>query len=170
MAALLLGKISQAAERGVEISIGEDTAAPDLAVPNRDLITILGNLIDNAVDAAATGEAPHRVAVSLHPTGAQDGLRIQVADSGRGIEPEQVEEIFTRGWTTKNEAGHGIGLALVRRSVQRNGGEIKVGADPVLGGAVITVSLPNRAEANEADTEVNDADKDTPTAKERAEV
>ena len=175
VAALLLGKISQAAERGVEISITEDTAAHDLAVPNRDLITILGNLIDNAVDAAAAGEPPHRVAVGLCSgpdserndggleSGTQTvGLRIQIADSGRGIEPEHAEEIFTRGWTTKNEAGHGIGLALVRRSVDRNGGEIVVANDPVLGGAVITVHLPNRTDTPPSD--------DAPAAKERAEV
>jgi two-component system CitB family sensor kinase len=244
VAALLLGKISQAAERGVEISISEDTAAPELAVPNRDLITILGNLIDNAVDAAAAGEAPHRVAVSVcyepvsgrggglggelsggstvwlsgeqgsGPNGEMDGgsgdepergpggglgsgprggpgdgLRIRVADSGRGIKPEHAEEIFNRGWTTKNEAGHGIGLALVRRSVDRNGGEIVVAADPVLGGAVITVHLPNyadglaedRAEGGAEDHSASSVnidgaddhsgrDGDVPAAKERAEV
>jgi two-component system, CitB family, sensor kinase len=172
VAALLLGKISQAAERGVEISITEDTAAHDLAVPNRDLITILGNLIDNAVDAAAAGEPPHRVAVGLC-SGPESGgkvstqtvgLRIQIADSGHGIEPEHAGEIFTRGWTTKNEAGHGIGLALVRRSVDRNGGEIVVANDPVLGGAVITVHLPNRTDTHSSD------DAPAPAAKERAEV
>lgn len=143
VAALLLGKISQAAERGIEIAIGDDTAAHDLAVPNRDLITILGNLIDNAVDAAAATQAPHRVAVSLREE-PDAGLRIRVADSGEGIAPEHADEIFTRGWTTKHEAGHGIGLALVRHSVQRNGGTIEVGTDPILGGALITVELPNR--------------------------
>lgn len=143
VAALLLGKISQAAERGVEVSIGEDTAAPDLPVPNRDLITILGNLIDNAVDAAAGHDAPHRVAVSLRA--GPDGLTVRVADSGPGIAPEERDRIFTRGWTTKDEAGHGIGLALVLRSVRCNGGTIKVAADAVLGGAAITVRLPASA-------------------------
>ncbi|HWG23973.1 sensor histidine kinase [Actinospica sp.] len=145
VAALLLGKISQAAERGVEIAIGEDTAAPDLAVPNRDLITILGNLIDNAVDAAAATEVPHRVSVSL--CSGAEGVRIRVADTGAGIAPEHADEIFTRGWTTKQEAGHGIGLALVRHSVGRNDGTIAIAVDPVLGGAAITVSLPTSAGA-----------------------
>ena len=149
VAALLLGKISQAAERGIEIAISEDTAAPELAVPNRDLITILGNLIDNAVDAAAAGEAPHRVAVSL--CSGPEALRIRVSDTGPGIDSEHADEIFTRGWTTKHEAGHGIGLALVRRSVDRNNGSIEVAADPVLGGAVITVHLPNRPDSDSAD-------------------
>jgi len=182
VAALLLGKISQAAERGVEVTIGEDTAAHDLPVPTRDLITILGNLIDNAVDAAAASPAPHRVAVSLCTAkegtakegtakegaakeggaakkgtaegtasegAASEGVGgrwgefvVRVADSGAGIEPELVGEIFTRGWTSKNEAGHGIGLALVRRAVHGNGGAIDVTADALLGGAAVTVRLP----------------------------
>lgn len=172
VAALLLGKISQAAERGVEISIGEDTAAPDLAMPNRDLITILGNLIDNAVDAAAAGEAPHRVAVSLcagvgsgmgsamdsgmgsamgsgTATDSQE-VMIRVADTGEGIPPELAEQIFTRGWTTKQDSPgrHGIGLALVRHSVRLHGGLIDVATDPVLGGAAITVRLPHPSPAS----------------------
>jgi sensor histidine kinase regulating citrate/malate metabolism len=100
-------------------------------------------LIDNAVDAAAATQATHRVTVSLREDA--DGLRIQVADGGAGVAPEHAEEIFTRGWTKKNEAGHGIGLALVRHTVARNGGSIEVARDPVLGGAVITVDLPSRA-------------------------
>ena len=146
VAALLLGKISQAAERGVEIAIGDDTAAPDLGVPNRDLITILGNLIDNAVDAAAAAEAPHRVAVSL--CAADRDVRIRIADSGSGIAAEHSDEIFTRGWTTKQETGHGIGLALVRHSVDRNHGTIAIATDPVLGGALITVVLPNTSDVS----------------------
>ena len=163
VAALLLGKISQAAERGVEISISEDTAAPELAVPNRDLITILGNLIDNAVDAAAAGEAPHRVAVSLCSV-PDDGVRIRVADSGRGIEPDHAEEIFTRGWTTKNEAGHGIGLALVRHSVTRNSGQITVTSDPILGGAAITVHLPTHTDPGANQNPTNAATSATTTS------
>ncbi len=169
VAALLLGKISQAAERGIEISIGDDTAAPELAVPNRDLITILGNLIDNAVDAAAAGEAPHRVAVSLRDD-ANDGLRIRVADSGEGIAPEHADEIFTRGWTTKNEAGHGIGLALVRHSVDRHGGTIDVATDPALGGALITVHLPNPADSADAMGSAHAMDAAHSVHRDRAEV
>lgn len=142
VAALLLGKISQAAERGVEITIAEDTAAHVLPLPSRDLVTILGNLIDNAVDAAAASSGPHRVAVSVRDTSAPDGLTLRVADSGAGIEPDLVDDVFTRGWTTKNEAGHGIGLALVRRAVHGNRGSIEVEQDPELGGAAVTVRLP----------------------------
>lgn len=177
VAALLLGKISQAAERGVEVTVGEDTSAHDLPLPTRDLITILGNLIDNAVDAAAASSAPHRVAVSVcgsglpegddvaeHPgsraehgsaAGPSGGLMVRVTDSGAGIEPELADEMFTRGWTTKNEAGHGIGLALVRRAVHGNGGSIEVAADPVLGGAAVTVRLPGRVSSTAGGAKAN---------------
>ncbi|HEV3169732.1 MAG TPA: sensor histidine kinase [Actinocrinis sp.] len=143
--ALLLGKASQAAEQGVELSVSDDTAAPDLAVATRDLVTILGNLIDNAIDAALIAPPPRRVAVSLRAV--PRGLELRVADSGAGIDPERVEDLFTRGWTTKNEAGHGIGLALVRQSVNRNDGTVEVSHDAALGGAALTVRLPTVAGA-----------------------
>ena len=140
LAALLLGKISQAAERGVELIVGDDTAAPHLPFETRDLVTVAGNLIDNAVEAALRGSAPRRVAVTLRT---QDtDLLVRVADSGGGIDPERIGDLFTRGWTTKNEAGHGIGLALVRQCVNRNSGTIDVACDEELGGAVVQVRLP----------------------------
>jgi len=140
LAALLLGKISQAAERGVELTVGDDTAAPQLPFETRDLVTVAGNLIDNAVEAALRGSAPRRVAVTLRT---QDtDLLVRVADSGAGIDPERVGDLFTRGWTTKNEAGHGIGLALVRQCVTRNAGSIEVACDEELGGAAVEVRLP----------------------------
>lgn len=140
VAALLLGKISQAAERGVEVAISDDTAAPHLAFETRDLVTIAGNLIDNAVEAALGAPPPRRVSVALC---AGDGeLLVRVADSGAGIDPTRIEDLFTRGWTTKNEAGHGIGLALVRQSVVRNRGTIEADRDEALGGAALVVRLP----------------------------
>jgi two-component system CitB family sensor kinase len=140
LAALLLGKISQAAERGVELTVGEDTAAPQLPFETRDLVTVAGNLIDNAVEAALRGGAPRRVSVRI--VAGERELLVRVADSGAGIDPERVGDLFTRGWTTKNEAGHGIGLALVRQCVTRHAGSIDVSCDAVLGGAAVEVRLP----------------------------
>ena len=158
VAALLLGKVSQAAERGVEVTVSDDTAAPQLPFATRDLLTIIGNLIDNAVEAVLASPAPRRVSVSLRVggdgagdgVGAADGdgeLLVRVADSGAGIDPARIEDLFTRGWTTKNEAGHGIGLALVRQSVARNGGTIEADRDPDLGGAALAVRLPTQGRA-----------------------
>ncbi|TDD64739.1 sensor histidine kinase [Actinomadura rubrisoli] len=141
LAALLLGKSAEAAERGVELVITEDTAIEGVIEP-RDLVTILGNLIDNAVDAAIENAdaRPPRVGVTA---GTRDGeLVLRVSDSGRGVDAAAVPEMFRRGWTTKSSGGpvgHGLGLALVGQAVRRNGGHIDVGHDD---GAVFTVRLP----------------------------
>ncbi|KAB2346039.1 sensor histidine kinase [Actinomadura rudentiformis] len=145
LAALLLGKSAEAAERGVELRITEDTAIDDThgAIDPRDLVTVLGNLIDNAVDAAMAGDGPPRVEVSARTMDTE--LVLRVADTGPGIDPELVPAAFRRGWTTKppdGPVGHGLGLALVGRAVRRYGGDITVERDV---GAVVTVSLPIQA-------------------------
>lgn len=124
LAALLLGKSAQAAERGVELVIAPDSELDDLDLPPRELVTIVGNLIDNALDVAT------RVEVRLR---ADDGtLTIRVADDGPGLtEPDA----FMKGWTTKG-AGHGLGLALVGQAVRQLGGTIEVS------GSVFTVRIP----------------------------
>ncbi|GAA2156959.1 sensor histidine kinase [Actinomadura napierensis] len=144
LAALLLGKSAEAAERGVELEIAEDTAI-DGVVEARDLVTILGNLIDNAVDAAVENAAvrPPRVRVSVRRDGGR--LVLRVADSGPGVDPAAVPEMFRRGWTTKSSGGpvgHGLGLALVGRAVRRHAGTVEVGGDGGDDGAVFTVRLP----------------------------
>lgn len=139
LAALLLGKAAQAAEKGVELSVSDDTAVADPGVAPRDLVTLVGNLVDNAIDAALAAPPPRRVTVTARTTG--DGLLIRVADSGPGVDDTQVESMFTRGWTTKPTAGphgQGLGLALVRQVIDRYGGDVTVDTD---GGAVFTVRL-----------------------------
>ncbi|MEV0661067.1 ATP-binding protein [Actinomadura luteofluorescens] len=144
LAALLLGKSAEAGERGVELVIGEDTVIEG-AIEPRDLVTILGNLIDNAVDAAIEGAAdrPPRVGVSARE---EDGaLVLEVSDSGPGVDPSAVPAMFRRGWTTKasgGPVGHGLGLALVGQAVRRNGGDVRVSAGGSGHGAVFMVRLP----------------------------
>ncbi|MFF2024825.1 ATP-binding protein [Streptomyces sp. NPDC058171] len=146
LAALLLGKAARANERGVELLVSPDSRIDDgllpPSLPARDLVTVLGNLIDNAVDAAqGTGQA--RVTVTAR---AADGeLLLRVRDTGAGVDPAHAEAIFDRGWTTKPSAGRapgrGLGLALVRQTVHRYGGTLTVSASPS-GGAEFTASLP----------------------------
>nr|WP_244994355.1 sensor histidine kinase [Actinomadura coerulea] len=144
LAALLLGKSAEAGERGVELVIGEDTVIEG-AIEPRDLVTILGNLIDNAVDAAIEGAAdrPPRVGVGARE---EDGMLVlEVSDSGPGVDPSAVPAMFRRGWTTKTSGGavgHGLGLALVGQAVRRNGGDVRVSAAGPGRGAVFTVRLP----------------------------
>lgn len=137
IAALLLGKTAEAAERGVELSIDPGSELDDVALDSRDLVTILGNLIDNAVEAAMGGTPPARVEAHLR---AEDGtFLVRVADSGPGLGAETAQAVFGRGWTTKGD-GRGLGLAMVGQAVRRLGGTIEVGHGG--GGAVFTVRLP----------------------------
>lgn len=143
LAALLLGKTAQANERGVELVLTEDSRIDDHVLPGtlppRDLVTILGNLIDNAVDAAGgVPGAPARVTVTLRTERTE--LVVRVSDSGPGVSPNRTEDVFRRGWSTHGP-GRGIGLALVRQAVRRGHGTVAVGrgAD---GGAEFTVRLP----------------------------
>ncbi|GHF50339.1 histidine kinase [Streptomyces mashuensis] len=152
LAALLLGKAAQANEHGVELALTDDSRVDDgllpPGLPARDLVTVLGNLIDNAVEAA-TGETapgtrrPGRVTVTARTDGEE--LLLRVGDSGPGVPPDAAAEVFRRGWSTKAPAGaphgRGLGLALVRQTARRHGGTVTVGASPD-GGAEFTVVLP----------------------------
>ncbi|MFI1678590.1 ATP-binding protein [Streptomyces sp. NPDC020607] len=141
LAALLVGKATVAAERGVALSVPRDTALPDRLVDPGGLVTIVGNLVDNALDAAA-GTRHARVEVDVRTEGRTVLLRVR--DSGPGVPTEQRETIFTEGWTTKEPPAHGkrgIGLALVRRLAERQGGSARVGEAPE-GGAEFSVVLP----------------------------
>ncbi|ATL30981.1 ATP-binding protein [Streptomyces formicae] len=141
LAALLVGKATVAAERGVALDVPRDTALPDRLVDPGGLVTIVGNLVDNALDAAA-GTRHARVEVAVRAEGRSVVLRVR--DTGPGVPAEQRETIFTEGWSTKEPPAHGkrgIGLALVRRLAERQGGSARVGETPE-GGAEFTVVLP----------------------------
>jgi two-component system CitB family sensor kinase len=139
LVALLLGKVALARERGVELEVAEETRLEAVDLPPDELVTIVGNLVDNAVDAVAGAGTGGWVEVALW-SHAGDVL-IEVRDSGPGIAPEDIDKVFESGWSTKDEqaGGRGLGLALVRHAVTRLGGTIDVAND---GGAVFTVRLP----------------------------
>jgi two-component system, CitB family, sensor kinase len=144
VAALLIAKASQAAERGIELRISEGTRLGRVdELLSADLATVVGNLVDNALDAI--GYAPDGwVAVEI---GQENGhVRVVVRDSGPGVAPELAEEVFEHGFTTKAAADgqHGIGLALIRMVCARRGGQVSVRNDD---GAVFTAELPVSAGA-----------------------
>ncbi|MCX3063593.1 sensor histidine kinase [Streptomyces beihaiensis] len=144
LAALLLGKAAQANEHGVELVVSPDTRIDDgllpRALPSRDLVTVLGNLIDNAVDAAL-GAPGARVTVTARAEGGS--LLLRVSDTGPGVAEADAEAVFERGWSTKaaGSCGRGLGLALVRQAVARAGGTLELGR-AAQGGAEFTVRLP----------------------------
>ena len=145
LAAMLLGKTAQAAERGIELSVVEGSTVAEHGFDPQDLVTLVGNLIDNAMDATGEVERDRRVEVFCDLAG--DRLRLRVGDSGPGLAAEQRSQVFTRGWSTKPGAdgiGRGIGLALVTEVVRRLGGRIEIGAS-WLGGAEFSVDIPAEA-------------------------
>ncbi|WP_309131316.1 sensor histidine kinase [Brevibacterium sp.] len=138
--ALLIGKAAQAHERGIELSVSATGELPPGTLDARDLVTITGNLLDNAFDAAANSEERQVWADFV----AADGeLIISIADSGPGIDPADVDAIFHLGASDKSAppkpGGRGFGLMLVRQVVTRLGGHVEVDSDA---GAIFTVTLP----------------------------
>ncbi|WP_189109038.1 sensor histidine kinase [Streptomyces camponoticapitis] len=157
-AALLVGKATVAAERGVSLRISPATLLPDRVVDPQGLVTVLGNLVDNALDAAA-GSEDARIEVEVRAEGRTVVLRI--SDSGPGVPPDRRELVFTEGWTTKDPPSHGrrgLGLAMVRRLAERQGGSARV-TESADGGAEFTVVLPEALaeETGAAGGDVRDA-------------
>ena len=146
LAALLLGKAAQAAERGVDLRVADRTDVSSTPLDARDLVTLVGNLVDNAVDAAVAGTTPRWVEVSIQSSEGGD-FHLRVADSGAGLPDGDLEDAFTRGWSTKPAAsaagpvGRGIGLSLVGQVVRRHGGTVEVLQET---GTVFEVLLPAR--------------------------
>ena len=150
IAALLLAKAAVAGERGVTLRLTEQTGVADELADARAVLTALGNLVDNAIDAARLGAEPQPwVEIDLRLE-ADDALLIRVADSGPGVPPNARESVFEPGWTTKPSHGigaRGVGLSLVRRLAERRGGAVSISDDP-RGGAIFAVRLPVRPVAD----------------------
>ncbi len=165
LSALLLSKIAQAGEVGIEMTVDTAGLTGSLGGDDRDLATILGNLIDNAFDALSRQDVPpedKRVHVHLSGAGGPAGFTIEVSDDGPGIDEEHLDAIFERGWSTKHDGvetdqgqgrqqtgTRGVGLSLVVQAIRRLGGAVDVqgrGEDcDRFKGAVLTVWLPDAA-------------------------
>ncbi|MGO4445283.1 ATP-binding protein [Mycobacterium sp. 2YAF39] len=147
--AFLAAKAATAREAGVTLRIGENTwVSGRLALPV-DVTTVLGNLIDNAIDAARTGaDEAKMVEVELLQEGST--LHITVADSGDGVAADFVEHVFTEGRSTKPQSGipggRGIGMALSLQISRALGGDVRLSStgdpDAELRGAEFIARLP----------------------------
>lgn len=136
LAALLSVKIAQARERGIDVTV--DAAGSIPAQASDDLVIVLGNLVDNAMDACSAGDT---VRISLLRD--DEAIRAVVEDSGPGVPPELRERVFEEGMSTKAGAARrrGVGLALVRRVVRRRRGVIRL-TESTSGGARFDVTIP----------------------------
>jgi hypothetical protein len=145
LVALLLGKTAQADERGIALTVTEDTHLPsdtdDVPLSAQEMITVLGNLVDNAMDACDRDDPWVEVTVALEDS----ELLMRVADSGAGMDEDAFERAMQRGYSTKTGTEpeqHGLGLALVAQVVRRHEGRLT--AD-VTYGSVVTVTVPGNA-------------------------
>ena len=142
LAAFIIGKYNHAQELRIEFEIDPDSQLKDVPseLSREKLVTILGNLIDNAFDAALLGENQTKVKLSM--TDAGNDLVFEIEDSGTGIPTERSEQIFKRGFTTKQN-DRGQGLYLVEKALKDLGGQITLGNSD-LGGALFSVFIPKR--------------------------
>lgn len=140
--ALLLGKASQAKERGIDWRVHIEPDTPRTPLSPVDAVSVLGNLVDNAMDAAVESD-DRWVQVSLRPHDGA-GIVLEVSDSGPGIPPAVRERIFDQGYSTKPDDGNGrgVGLALVRSVVTGAGGSVTVSDSPTTFRVVVPAAAP----------------------------
>lgn len=143
--ALLVGKSSRARELGINYQIDPLSSLNHTQLPctGGDMVLILGNLIENAMEAVTPLEEK-RIMVGIYDT--DEELVIKVSNSGPGISPELGESIYERGVTTKHGA-RGYGLALVAAKLRDLGGNIHFNNLPQ-GGIefIVTIPMGNRQE------------------------
>lgn len=133
VAALLVGKTSRCAELGIRLTLGPGSRLPadENLLPADAYVTILGNLIENAVDAMNHhGHGLKEISVSIRED--EDSLLVCVEDTGPGMKPDITGDIFRQGFSTKGE-GRGTGLALVQEVVDAYQGAIRVESEPGVG-------------------------------------
>ncbi|MGF1431206.1 ATP-binding protein [Kitasatospora sp. LaBMicrA B282] len=143
---LLAAKAATASEQGVALRLDEDSHLPRRLVEPLDVVSVLGNLLDNAVMAAAHGQRrPAWVELSVLAEGGT--LHVAVLDSGDGVAAADAERLFRSGFTTRaatDREGHGIGLTLARQLVLKYGGELRLERTAGPGhGAVFVARIPH---------------------------
>lgn len=145
--AILLGKMGKASEKKVKLSIDENSflESPPEHVGSSQLITIIGNLIDNAFDAVAEKEKKE---VAFFMTDIGRDIVIEVADSGDGVPQEKTGTIFEKGYSSKGTR-RGYGLANLKEAVSELQGWIEI-SQQKSGGAVFTVFIPKERPKGES--------------------
>ena len=126
-AALIVGKIARSSECNVKFILNEGSCLKneDISIPSEALVTITGNLIDNALDSMNKDTSKNEKELSLGIYTRPGELLIIVKDTGTGIPDEMKEKIFENGFSTKGQ-GRGIGLYHVKQLVSSLGGTITV--------------------------------------------
>ncbi|WML43997.1 DcuS/MalK family sensor histidine kinase [Neobacillus sp. PS3-40] len=146
LAGFLIGKLSYARESGVELYVSCDHPLPQPENSNitHELITVIGNLIDNAIEAV-TNYSVKRVDVVFDY--GDEILTIEVKDTGAGMSVDLQNEIFEKGFSTKGE-NRGLGMYLITQAIEKVEGELIISSKPGKG-TVFAVYIPYKAEGGE---------------------
>ncbi|MGE4276538.1 MAG: ATP-binding protein [Lawsonibacter sp.] len=130
LCALVIGKMLHAAERGIELKLAGDSCCieQDLLLPVDEMVTIIGNLLENAIEELGAQQSEVReIKFGLYCR--PDCNLVICEDTGRGIRPELMEQIFEKGFSTKGEY-RGTGLHVVQNLVRRYRGKMELETEP----------------------------------------
>lgn len=132
IAALILGKQNRSKELNIDFSLRKDSFLEEhnAYVSTKELVTMVGNLIENAFEAVKTSESLKQIELFIGST--KHGLTITIDDTGHGMTEEQIDKIYNGQYTTKGE-GHGYGLRLIQEIVQRHEGYLEIESEPGVG-------------------------------------
>jgi two-component system, CitB family, sensor kinase len=139
VASIFIGKYYFAFDKGVKISLDENSSIVEMIHPSisKHLLTILGNVINNAIDASLNSE---RKAVTLFATDIGHDIIFEIEDSGSGIDEALMDTIFEKGFSTKGELHSGYGLFFVKSTLEQLGGFVSIGKGNY--GTIVTIHIP----------------------------
>ena len=145
LSAIILGKYNRAQELRIIFQLDPESRMIDIPkkINREKIVTILGNLLENALEAAQENTSGKRM-VQLSMTDFGNDLIFEVEDSGSGIEDESVDLSLQHGFTTKSGTGRGIGLSLVHENLKYLGGHLTV-VRSSLGGMRFTIYIPKHS-------------------------
>ena len=132
VAALLLGKLDNMRELDIRLTLLANSHLPEHSryLTTHELVTVVGNLLENAIEAVDACPSGGDRSVVLQITEDETGLLIVISDSGEGIAPEVLPHIFEAGFSTKSDHGRGLGMNLISGITERRRGTIGVDSEP----------------------------------------
>ena len=132
LAALILGKAGNMRELDIDFMLISNSSMPRQSayLSNPELVTVVGNLLENAIETTNVIPAGQLRAIALQLTEDERGLLIMVSDTGEGISAEALPRIFELGYSTKASKGRGVGMSRIKEIVDSHGGTIDVDAEP----------------------------------------
>ena len=132
LAALILGKAGNMRELDIDFVLMSNSSIPEQSqyLSNTELVTVVGNLLENAIEATNVIPIGALRAIALQLTEDGQGLVIMVSDTGEGISEDVLPHIFEPGFSTKAKKGRGVGMSRVKEIVESHGGTIDVDTEP----------------------------------------